>query len=83
MSFFDRPINNSFDSLFDINRDGILDIVEQGIQMDFHSHSGSDNDSDDSEIDKEDFDETEDMDDYTRREILEDAGYDPDDYEEY
>ena len=35
MGFWDRNVENSFDSLFDMNRDGVLDPVEQGFQPDF------------------------------------------------
>ena len=35
MGFGDREVENSFDSLFDMNWDGILDPVEQGFQLDF------------------------------------------------
>lgn len=29
MGFFDRKVNDSFDEIFDLNRDGTLDIFEQ------------------------------------------------------
>lgn len=29
MGFFDRKVNDSFDEIFDLNRDGNLDIFEQ------------------------------------------------------
>ena len=35
MGFFDREVRDSFDGLFDLNRDGVLDPAEQAFQMDF------------------------------------------------
>ena len=35
MGFFDREVRDSFDGLFDLNHDGVLDPAEQAFQMDF------------------------------------------------
>lgn len=35
MGFGDGKVENSFDALFDLDRDGVLDPVEQGIQFDY------------------------------------------------
>lgn len=35
MGFWDRNVENSCDNLFDMNRDGVLDPVEQEFQLDF------------------------------------------------
>ncbi len=61
MGFWDRNVENSFDSLFDMNRDGVLDSVEHGFQLDFLTRQ---------------------MDEDERREVLEEAGYDPDDFDD-
>ncbi len=86
MGFFDRPVENSFDRLFDFNRDGSLDPAEQGFQLDFimedieRDHEYDDEKSDDySDLD---WDELKDMNEDERREALEKAGYDPDDFED-
>lgn len=88
MGFFDRDVENSFDSLFDLNRDGVLDAVEQGFQLDFlmkdMESDSSDDDEDEDDLNLDPFldrDELEMMDEDERREALEDAGYDPDDFD--
>ncbi|MCR5801336.1 MAG: hypothetical protein K6G57_03285 [Lachnospiraceae bacterium] len=73
MGFWDRSVKNSFDSMFDMNRDGVLDPAEQAIQLDFitrqmEEDSRSDDDDED-ELDLESIDEEE----------LDDAGFDSDD----
>lgn len=35
MGFLDNDVNNSFDSMFDYNRDGKLDYSEQAMQIEF------------------------------------------------
>ena len=35
MGFWDKDVNGSFDELFDFDRDGKLDITEQGLQYSF------------------------------------------------
>lgn len=32
MGFMDQEVKNNFDSMFDLNKDGWLDVVEQGLQ---------------------------------------------------
>ena len=81
MGFWDREVENSFDSLFDLNRDGVLDPVEQGFQLEFIMHDMEDhNEIDDEESELEDL---EFMDDDERRDALEMMGYDPDDFDDY
>lgn len=83
MGFWDRDIENSFDRMFDYNRDGHLDMFEQAMQFEFledetRSMAGDvvdDSDSFDDEFDYMDEDE--------RREALEEAGMDPDDYDDF
>ena len=33
-----REVGNSFDSFFDLDRDGVLDPIEQGFELDFLEH---------------------------------------------
>ena len=81
MGFWDRNVENSFDRMFDMNRDGILDPVEQAFQLDYiASQMEEENRSDDD--DELDLDELEFMDEDERREALEEAGYDLDDYDD-
>ena len=83
MGFWDRDIENSFDRMFDYNRDGHLDMFEQAMQFESledetRSMAGDvvdDSDSFDDEFDYMDEDE--------RREALEEAGMDPDDYDDF
>ncbi len=77
--FGDRRIDNSFDAMFDLNRDGVLDPIEQGYQIDVLSGEyENDGTGDEDELDLDDLDL---MDEDERREALEDAGYDPDDFD--
>lgn len=81
MGFWDRNVENSFDRMFDMNRDGVLDPVEQAFQLDYiASQMEEENRSDDD--DELDLDELEFMDEDERREALEEAGYDLDDYDD-
>lgn len=80
MGFWDRNVENSFDSLFDMNRDGVLDPVEQGFQLDFLTRQMEEDDK--SDEDELDVDDLEFMDEDERREALEEAGYDPDDFDD-
>ena len=82
MGFWDRTVENSFDSLFDMNRDGVLDPVEQGFQLDFLTRQMEEDDRSDDDEDELDLDELEYMDEDERREALEEAGYDPDDFDD-
>ena len=84
-----------FRGLFDFNGDGKLDAMERA--ADYHAFQKlmNDSDSDSDEDSDEDLDEWEDaleiagytredldyMDEDERREVLEEAGFDPDDYE--
>lgn len=88
MGFWDREVRGGFDAMFDFNRDGYLDPFEQVMQLDFieegmKTDSGSDEEEDD--LFGSDFDpfELEDMDEDERREALEEAGYDPDDFDDF
>lgn len=82
MGFWDREVENSFDSLFDMNRDGVLDAAEQAFQLDFLTREIEEQDSSSEEDDELDFNELEYMDEDERCEALEDAGYDPDDFDD-
>ncbi len=79
MGFWDREVRDSFDSLFDLNRDGMLDPTEQAFQLDFLTRE-MEGDSEEHDEDL-DLDDLEFMDEDERREALEDAGYDPDDFD--
>lgn len=81
MGFWDREVENSFDSLFDTNRDGVLDPVEQGFQLDFLTRQIEEDRSIEEEDDL-DLDDIELMDEDERREALEEADYDPDDFDD-
>ena len=35
MGFMDKEVKNSFDSMFDLNKDGWLDAVQQGLQLSY------------------------------------------------
>lgn len=84
-----------FDKMFDFNRDGKLDNFERAMQFQFlnemnceESHdSGSswdDEEEDESDVFAEaglDYEELEFMDPDERREVLEDAGLDPDEFD--
>ena len=79
--FGDRDVLNSFDSLFDFDRDGSLDIMESSMQLEFLSNNGNSG-SYEVELDPElDRDELEMMDPDERSEALEDAGYDVDEFD--
>ena len=82
MGFWDRNVENSFDSLFDMNRDGVLDPVQQGFQLDFLTRQMEEDDKSDEDEDELDLDDLEFMDEDERREALEEAGYDPDDFDD-
>ena len=93
MDFFDRPVENGFDRMFDMDRDGDLDPLEQGMQLEFLEHDGSfDDDTDDFDDAMDEVDDALDsigytredlefMDENERAEVLEEAGLDPDDLE--
>ncbi len=88
MDFFDREVDGSLDEMFDMNRDGVLDMNEQGFELEFLEEDDSDDDDDyDDEIDDAldsigyTRDDLEFMDDDERAEILEEAGLDPDDWD--
>lgn len=83
MEFWDRDVDNSFDSLFDMNRDGVLGPVEQGFQLDFITGQMEEDHSDSEDEDDFDPDDLEFMDEDERREALEEAGYDPDDFDDF
>lgn len=81
MGFWDREVRDSFDSLFDLNRDGMLDPAEQAFQLDFLTREMEGNASEEYDEDL-DLDDLEFMDEDERREALEEAGYDPDDFDD-
>ena len=59
MGFLDRSVENSFDRFFDLNRDGVLDPVEQAVQLDYISReiNGDETASDDEDFDLDDFED--------------------------
>ena len=87
-----RDVGNPFDSFFDLDRDGVLDPVEQAFQLDFlerqmkeddlSAEIDDDLDLDDRDLNDLDLDDLEFMDEDERRDALEEAGYDPDDFED-
>ena len=56
MSIWDKDVESSFDSLFDMNNDGKLDPSEQSLQLQFLYREGDLRDSDDLEEDEEEED---------------------------
>ena len=49
MGFMDKEVKNSFDSMFDLNKDGWLDAVEQGLQLSYIDRMASEMEEDDDE----------------------------------
>lgn len=96
MGFFDNKVDNSFDAMFDFDRDGKLDFGERAAQFEYMEHEQREIEGygdDDSDYDS-DFDEAlcdagldeMDLDDMSRDEIedaLDAAGYDIDDFDEF
>ena len=82
MDSWDRDVENSFDSFFDRNGDGVLDPIEQGFQLDFLERQMKEDDGIIEDENDLDLDDLEDMDEDERREALEEAGYDPDDFDD-
>lgn len=82
MGFFNRDVRGSFDRMFDFDRDGSLDPIEQAMQFECLDRTCRD-DSEDSADDEYDeiLDEIEGMDEEDAREYLESEGYDPDDFD--
>ena len=93
MGFWDGKLNGPFDDMFDLDGDGRLSPGEEAFKYDFFN--SFDNDSNDSD---DDFDNDLEndltlsgldsldlslMDDDERREALEEAGLDPDDYDDF
>ena len=89
--FGDFDVLGGVGDVFDFNGDGRLDGAEFGIAMEIFSEEDSDEYEDDDDFDDEDdglevagldrFD-LEMMDEDERREAMEDAGLDPDDYDD-
>lgn len=79
---FDKGI---FGGMFDFNNDGKLDIFEQAADFGMFMHMMEDSEKQEkaAEISAAgiDLDDLEFMDDDERREALEDAGFDPDDFD--
>lgn len=80
--------NGIFGDLFDFNHDGELDSFEKAMEFEMLDNMMKDDVSDDCDDGAEDiemvgldYDEISCMDEDERREVLEDAGLDPDDYE--
>jgi hypothetical protein len=90
MGFWDDKVDNPIDSMFDFDRDGELNSTEKAMEFDFLSGGNSSNISmsDDDLYQDLSFtgitkDEFELMDDDEKREALEDAGIDVDDYDDF
>ena len=82
MDSWDRDVENAFDSFFDRNGDGVLDPIEQGFELDFLTRQLEEDERVDKRVDDLDLDDLEFMDEDERREALEEAGYDPDDFDD-
>jgi len=86
MGFFDRKSSSLFDDMFDFNKDGALDPIEQCAQIDFMINDGpAENEVADDELamtglDRVDLDM---VDEDELREDLEDAGLDLDDFGDF
>ena len=90
MGFWDDKVDNPIDSTFDFDRDGELNSTEKAMELDFLSGGNSSNIflNDDDLYQDLSFtgitkDEFELMDDDEKREALEDAGIDVDDYDDF
>lgn len=82
MGFFDRDVRNGFDSMFDFDRNGKLDTLEQAMQFEFLDRASRDDfDTDEGDEYEEIMDEIEGMDEEEARDYLESEGYDPDDFD--
>ena len=81
MGFWDRVLRATYYSLCDLNRDGMLDLAEQAFQLDFLTRKMKDETCEEHGGDLE-LDDLEFMDEDERREALEDAGNDPDDFDD-
>ena len=81
MDFFDRPVEDGFDRMFDMDHDGNLDPIEQGFQMEFIEKDGDfdENDEEDDFDDDDDWDSDDEMDELD--EALEYIGYTREDLE--
>lgn len=77
-----------YDPLFDLNRDGKIDAAEWAY-MDSVINPQAESTDEEDEVEGElemaglDYDDLSEMDEEARREALEDAGLDPDDYEDF
>ena len=81
-------MNGPFDSMFDFNGNDKLDPIEEAMLIDFLNDMQKKDSSDWNKTDKRDYmypdlnlDELEDMAEDERRVAIEDAGYDPDDFD--
>ncbi len=85
LDFRDKPVEDEIDRMFDYDVDGVLNPVEQACKLDFMTGDieeyGDENDYKPANLTYLDPDDLKDLDEDERREALEDAGYDPDDYD--
>lgn len=51
MGFMDKKVQNNFDKMFDLNKDGWLDPVEQGLQLSYIDRMAREMEADDDEDD--------------------------------
>ena len=82
MDSWDREVQNPFDDFFDLDRDGVLNPIEQGFELDFLERQMKEDELSYETENDLDLDDLEFMDKDERREALEEAGYDPDDFDD-
>lgn len=51
MGFMDKQVQNNFDKMFDLNKDGILDLTEQGLQHSYIERMARELEDDDEDSD--------------------------------
>ena len=75
MGFWDRDVESSLDEMLDLNRDGQIDIAEEALEFEYLEREMK---AQELGVDASDL---EDMDEDELRDALEDAGYDPEDFD--
>lgn len=83
--FGDRKVSNAYDRMFDLNRDGYMNASEQALEYDYIEESTNPSADEEKSYfqDEVDMDELECMDEDERREMLESAEYDSDDFDDF
>lgn len=86
MGFWDRKVRDSFDEMFDLDRNGYLDPIEQAMQFDSIYKLDKVEESEEEDIrlvgTSLDISDLEFMDEDELREALKDEGLDPDDFDD-